>query len=221
MEEHRLDMKPSGSTVSSSIALILENTCWTVISPWRECDFYFLFFFHATHSGFFLHWEITNSLKLSTQLSLQECTVSEPCRLLDIFFSPLLLSLPTFGFIYIFCYFVSSSPWLSLLHLGQMPVTEHYTSYHGRQARCRSKELRSCELPIYIAEVTFYTKRAIAVIYFFSWMDNELLSHLKGCVCVLVCMCLRASHLVCRTACECAENISGSAGVPCRMRAGQ
>lgn len=80
------------------------------------------------------------------------------------FFSPLLLSLPTCGFIYIFCYFLSSSPWLSLLHLGRMQVMEHYTSYHGHQARCRSKEPSSCELPIYVAEMTFYTKRAIAVI---------------------------------------------------------
>lgn len=99
-------MKPSGSAVASSIALILENTCWTVISPWRECDFYFLFFFHATHSVFFLHREITNSLKLSTQLSLQECTVSEPCRLLDIFFfSPSAFSsyLQFYLYILLFC----------------------------------------------------------------------------------------------------------------------
>lgn len=84
------------------------------------------------------------------------------------FFSPSAFSsyLRFYLYILLFCLLI---PRLSLLHLGQMPVTEHYTSYHGRQARCRSKELRSCELPIYIAEVTFYTKRAIAVIeiYFF------------------------------------------------------
>lgn len=165
MEEHRSDMKPSGPTVASSIALILENTCWTVISPWRECDLLSLFFFSwATHSVVFLHWAITNSLRLSTQLSLEECTVSKPCRLLDFVFPPLLLSLLTFGFIYIFCCCLSSFPWLSPLHPGQMKVTEHYTSYHGRQARCHSKEPSSCELPVYIAEVTFYTKGAIAVI---------------------------------------------------------
>jgi len=63
-----------------------------------------------------------------------------------------------------FCYFLSSFPWLSLLHPGQMRVMEHYTSSHGRQARRRSKEPSSCELPVYIGEVKFYTKRAIAVI---------------------------------------------------------
>lgn len=124
-----------------------------------------LFFFSwATHSVVFLHWAITNLLRLSTQLSLEECTVSKPCRLLDFVFPPLLLSLLTFGFIYIFCCCLSSFPWLSPLHPGRMKVTEHYTSYHGRQARCHSKEPSSCELPVYIAEVTFYTKGAIAVI---------------------------------------------------------
>lgn len=158
-------MKPSASTVVSSLALILENTHWTVIGPWRERDFYFLFFFSLPPTlVFFLHWEITNLIRLSTRLSLEECTVSKLCRLLDFFFPPLLLSLPTFGFIYIFWHFLSSSPWLSLLHLRWRQVTQRYTSYHGHRARCRSKEPSSCELPIYIAEVTFYTKRAIAVI---------------------------------------------------------
>lgn len=64
MEEHRADMKPSEPTVASSIAPILENTCWTVIGPWRECDFYLLFFFPwATHSVVFLHWAITDLVK--------------------------------------------------------------------------------------------------------------------------------------------------------------
>lgn len=78
----------------------------------------FPFYFHATRSGFFfLHCEITNWLRLSTHLLLEECTVSTPCRLLDTgFCPPLLLSLPTFGFIYMFCYFLSSPCWLSVLH---------------------------------------------------------------------------------------------------------
>lgn len=45
-----------------------------------------------------------------------------------------------------------------------MQVAEHHTSYHGRWARRRSGEPSCCELPVYIADVTFYTKRAIAVI---------------------------------------------------------
>lgn len=40
-----------------------------------------------------------------------------------------------------------------------------------------------------IAEVTFYTKGAIAVIYFFSLMDNGLLSPPKGAyVCLCACV---------------------------------
>lgn len=102
-------------------------------------------------------------MRFSAQLSLEECTVSKPCRLLDFFSSPSAFSSYLGLYLYILL-FSLLIPWLSLLHRRRMQVAEPYTSYHGRQARCHSKEPSSCELPIYIAEVTFYTKRAIAVI---------------------------------------------------------
>lgn len=190
-------MKPPGPTVvfhSTDSGEHMLNSRQSLKRVWLLLP---LFFSWATHSVVFLHWARTDSLRLSTQLSLEECTVSRPCRLLDFVFPPLLLSLLTFGFIYIFCCCLSSFPWLSPLHPGQMKVTEHYTSYHGHQARCHSKEPSSCELPVYIAEATFYTKGAIAVIwiYFFPWMDNGLLYPPKGAyVCSCACWC--ASHLV-------------------------
>lgn len=59
------------------------------------------FFFWATHSVVFLCWAITNSLRLSTQLSLEECTVSKPCRLLDFFFSSSAFSAYLWFYLYI------------------------------------------------------------------------------------------------------------------------
>lgn len=44
---------------------------------------------------------------------------------------------------------------------------------------------------------------------FFPWMDNGLLSPLKGAY-VCSCACVCANHLVCTTACECAQSIPGN-----------
>lgn len=70
--------------VASSLALILETTHWTVVRPWKECDFYF--FFSLPLIPILLHWKIANSVRFSTQLSLEECTVSEPRRLVGFLF---------------------------------------------------------------------------------------------------------------------------------------
>lgn len=62
-------LKPSGSMVASSLALILETTHWTVVGPWRVWLLLSLFF-SLPPTPSFLHWKIANSVRFSTQVSL-------------------------------------------------------------------------------------------------------------------------------------------------------
>lgn len=200
MEEHRLDVKPSGSTVVSSLALILENTRWTVIGPWRERDFYFLFFFLATHPIFFLHWEITNSIRLSSQLSFEECTVSKLCRLLD-FFSSSPCAFSSYLRFYLYILLFSLLVPLAVTAASRMNAGDgalHILPWTpGQVPQQRTQFLWAAYICCW-SDILHKTCHCSDInIFFFPWMDNGLLSPLKGAyVCLCACVCVRVTSCV-------------------------
>lgn len=183
-------MKPSGTTVASSIALILENTCWAVISPWRECDFYFFFFFLGHPLCCFS--PLSDNWLIETQHPVvtwgMYCVKALQTSGFFFFLLFCFLCLP----LVLFIYFVVVSPHSPGCHYCipdecRWQSTTHPTMDARPGATAKNPVPVSC--PCALLKWHFTLKVPLQWYIFFPWMDNGLLSPLKGAyVCLCACV---------------------------------
>lgn len=164
------------------------NSHWALKRVWLLLSL----FFSLPLTPFLINWKITNSMRFSTQLSLEECTVSKPCRLLDFFSSPSAFS-SYLGF-YLYMLLFSLLIPLAVTAASQTDAgdrTLHILPWTpGQVPQQRTQFLWAAYIHCW-SDILHKTCHCSDInIFFFPWMDNGLLSPLKGAyVCLCACAC--------------------------------